>query len=285
MRVQTNHDQMFFTTVRVAVETNAGPEYGTACLLEYSFRPNFSTIYLATAAHLLENASRGTLAFVPNDRDGPKLQPQVVEISDFQQAFVRHPNPRVDVAVIGVDLLSLHNLVKGDFRPYWHAIRERQAAGPVQFERMDSVQEIRFVGYPSGHYDRVNGLPIVRQGITASPPAIDYNGEPVFLIDAAVYFGSSGSPVFLSPQRFEKGSNLFLGILSEMVRATTTGSVENVPPAITLEALRTARLLNLGIVYKTSAIYETIQHFNQVHGWPDDLQRQFDRRSTLDSGA
>lgn len=285
MRVETNHDQMFFTTVRVVVETSAGPEYGTACLLEYSFRPEFGTIYLATAAHLLENATSGTLTFVPQDGEGPKLQPHVVEVTNIQHSFVRHPNPAVDVSVMGVDFLWLNNLVKGEFKPYWHAIRHRQAAGPSHYARMDSVEEIRFVGYPSGHYDRVNGLPIVRQGITASPPAIDYNGEPVFLIDAAVYFGSSGSPVYLNPQRFDRGSNLFLGVLSEIVRATTTGTVENLPPSITLEALRTARLLNLGIVYKASTVFETIEHFNMVHGWPERLQSAIDRRTGLSGSA
>ena len=59
------------------------------------------------------------------------------------------------------------------------------------------VEEILFVGYPSGISDQFHNLPVARRGITATPASVDYEGRPVFLIDASVYPGSSGSPVFI----------------------------------------------------------------------------------------
>jgi hypothetical protein len=53
------------------------------------------------------------------------------------------------------------------------------------------------IGYPNGIWDSVNNLPIIRKGITATHPSIDYDGRREFLIDAACFPGSSGSPVFL----------------------------------------------------------------------------------------
>jgi hypothetical protein len=53
------------------------------------------------------------------------------------------------------------------------------------------------VGYPISLWDSVNNLPLLRRGITATHPKIDYRGKPEFLIDAAVFPGSSGSPVYL----------------------------------------------------------------------------------------
>ena len=53
------------------------------------------------------------------------------------------------------------------------------------------------VGYPKGMWDDVNNQPIVRRGVTATPPYRDFQGERVFLIDCGSVPGSSGSPVFL----------------------------------------------------------------------------------------
>ena len=46
-------------------------------------------------------------------------------------------------------------------------------------------------------YDQVNLIPITRTGMTATPLQLDYDGRPSFLIDASVFPGSSGSPVFV----------------------------------------------------------------------------------------
>lgn len=58
------------------------------------------------------------------------------------------------------------------------------------------------IGYPNGLWDSQNNLPIIRRGITATSVKKDYNGKKEFLIDAAVFPGSSGSPVFI----FNEGS-------------------------------------------------------------------------------
>ena len=63
-------------------------------------------------------------------------------------------------------------------------------------DELAAVEEITFIGYPSGLYDEHNVTPLVRRGITATPAWNDFQGEPTFLIDAGVFPGSSGSPVF-----------------------------------------------------------------------------------------
>ncbi|HGH6417174.1 TPA: hypothetical protein ACJL3H_000522 [Neisseria meningitidis] len=52
------------------------------------------------------------------------------------------------------------------------------------------------IGYPNGLWDSKNNLPIFRTGITATHPAIDFEGKKEFMIDVACFPGSSGSPVF-----------------------------------------------------------------------------------------
>jgi hypothetical protein len=56
--------------------------------------------------------------------------------------------------------------------------------------------DVYIVGYPSGQLDHVHNLPIVRRGCLATLPEVDFEGRPEFLVDAGVFPGSSGSPVF-----------------------------------------------------------------------------------------
>jgi len=48
----------------------------------------------------------------------------------------------------------------------------------------------------------INNIPITRKGITATPLQMDFENTASFLVDAAIYNGSSGSPVFV----FNQGS-------------------------------------------------------------------------------
>ena len=65
---------------------------------------------------------------------------------------------------------------------------------------LGAIEEITFVGCPSGIFDDVHSMPLIRRGITASPIWNDFEGQPFFIIDAGVFPGSSGSPVFIYNQ-------------------------------------------------------------------------------------
>jgi hypothetical protein len=56
------------------------------------------------------------------------------------------------------------------------------------------------LGYPLGFYDRRHPDPIARLGIVSTVPWQDFEGEPVFLIDAMLHEGMSGSPVVSHPE-------------------------------------------------------------------------------------
>jgi hypothetical protein len=73
-----------------------------------------------------------------------------------------------------------------------------------------------FVGYPEGRYDTKNNLPMLRRGVIASIPKVDFEGRKQFLIDAHVYPGSSGSPVFSVGNVFD-GKVSFLGVLNAVM--------------------------------------------------------------------
>jgi hypothetical protein len=110
----------------------------------------------------------------------------------------------------------------------------------------------------------VNLLPIIRRGITASPLQINYSGRPTFLIDASVFGGSSGSPVFLynngtytnrsSTNVMVVGGRLYcLGILAEVHARQDYQPLEFVTITTTqTPAIKTTQMLDLGIVFKSA---------------------------------
>lgn len=69
-----------------------------------------------------------------------------------------------------------------------------------QIDRLSANENITFTGYPGGLYDEKNKISIIRQGITATPIWNNFKGEEVFLVDAGVFPGSGGSPVFIYNQ-------------------------------------------------------------------------------------
>jgi len=136
-----------------------------------------------------------------------------------------------------------------------------------QLEDLMGMEDIIMIGYPNGIWDQVNNKPIFRKGVTATHPCFDYNGKKEFMIDAACFPGSSGSPVFILNEGSymdKKGNTymgrsriLLLGTLYAGPQHTAEGEVRiiNVPTvqkSITLSHIPN----NLGLVIRSERIRE-----------------------------
>lgn len=120
-------------------------------------------------------------------------------IGNLQEFIAFHPDPQVDLCAIPVGMLLQqipahlqlrHTFVTRD----WHLTQQE-----LGYTR--PIEPVIMVGYPTGLWNEADNRPISRRGLTASHPAQRWNRERKFLIDAACFPGSSGSPVFL----FEDG--------------------------------------------------------------------------------
>ncbi len=161
--------------------------------------------------------------------------------------------------------------------PFFKALSAALLPTPEQLEESDAVEEVVFIGYPNSIYDEVNLVPVVRRGITATPPQLDYGGKPRVLIDAAVFPGSSGSPVFVwnpvglassRPGRPFLGTTVyFLGVLASGFLQEQNGRIEMVPiPTAMTPIPITPQLINLGTVHKAHTVVETIDHLLRTTG-------------------
>lgn len=163
---------------------------------------------------------------------------------------------------IGPLLYSAGNM---GLKLFYISLDESLLPNDQDLSELGAVEDILMVGYPIGLWDEVNNFPIFREGITATHPAKDYNGRKEFLIDAACYPGSSGSPVFL----YNNGSYPVRGALVVGTRLKFLGVLWGGPqykPDGTLQVLEipTSRAvvlqqsipINLGFVIKSKEILE-----------------------------
>ena len=111
-----------------------------------------------------------------------------------------HQNPIVDVVAIKIDDLLI-NVVqatqgKGIISPGTITSDNLPSISPLV---VDVTSDIVIASYPKGFYDKVNKFPIVKSGIVASSWGSYFNGQPVFLVDAPLFPGSSGGVVISKP--------------------------------------------------------------------------------------
>ena len=130
-------------------------------------------------------------------------------------------------------------------------------------KNISKVEDIAVVGYPDGIWDSYNNLPIVRKGITATPISYNFENKNEFLIDAAIYGGSSGSPVFIFNQgSYSIGNSLYagdrlmlIGIVYAVAQHTVSGNLEFVDIPVVKQPLAVTQIPNnLGVVIKAKEL-------------------------------
>ena len=238
----TIDDRRFFTTVRLDGDASRATGFLVERADAASGEPR---VFIATARHAFENTDGLTIRLIAADDDGrPNLgRHHVVELGSISGMWVGHPDDGIDLAVLAFDdildavdaptvleLLSTDRFHTGD-----------------SLAQLPAISEVTILGYPSGISDPAHTTPLARRGHTATPPALDYSGDAAFLIDASVFAGSSGSPVFSEPPTSTPD---FLGVV---VKAKATAATEEADaPGERLE------MLDLGVVYKPSALLEVL---------------------------
>lgn len=190
-----------------------------------------------------------------------------VELMDIQGGCVRHPDPNVDLCVIPVGSFYFGNkpALPKNFRLKHLFLTKDWRLNETEREFLRPVEPIRMIGYPNGLWDEVNNRPIARQGSTASHALLNWNGRREFVIDAACFPGSSGSPVFLFEDGMRReaggvtaGTRIkHLGTLWGGPTISATGRIESrpIPTSTNVEPFAvTTLMMNLGFVIPADAL-------------------------------
>lgn len=217
--------QLLFTTVPIFAQNKDNTfSSGTGFIFSVDEGEGTSIPLLITNFHVLKDAIAGFVELHIGEQGKPSNKTVRVQ---FDKTIISG-NKLGELDVIAVPLAStLMSFQKNGIEIFFRSVDQNMIPSVEQEQSFAAIEHITFIGYPSSIYDEKNKISIVRQGITATPIWNSFRGEEAFLIDAGVFPGSSGSPVFI----FNQGSYpiaegialgnrlLFVGILTQtMIR-------------------------------------------------------------------
>lgn len=235
----TLNNPVFTTVTRINVPNGEG--YATG----FFYNSNNHT-YLVTNKHVVDNPELTEIRVFL--RDYPNLSG--VEWVDIPLEggvgadWFEHPLNQelaydIDVAVIPIEQKL------SDFSEYINtskATREISTGSTAFSEEMLPDGDLlaggdmaMIIGYPAEFVDTSTYFPILRNGRISSPLGLPFNGKPMFITDALMYEGTSGSPVVAGPETLKNPATgglrtssegfLLLGIHSETYfRPSDTGA-------------------------------------------------------------
>ena len=275
MEVKSVTEALFFTTVKISTWNHAGLEgSGTGFIFQLE-RDGQNYPLLVTNKHVVDGSTKAAIRVHRSNGERPALGDSVevtLDAPDWAAMWHGHPDPAVDITVAAFGPI-LNQLTKAGIQPFYRAISPRDIPSAKQIEDLDALEEVTFVGYPNGIWDAVNALPVLRRGTTASPLQVDFEGTPRFIIDASVFGGSSGSPVFIANTGgySEKNGNFtvgnrfyFLGVVAAVFQRTALNEIISVPiPTSTRPVAVQQEMLDLGIVFKSRTVMEAVDHWHE----------------------
>ena len=215
--------QLMFTTVPVHAHMDGDDQIATGFFYSVQAEEGEGMIpLLLTNKHVVDGANAISLSLTAADSEGnPTNEALQIRINDDRlEAF--QPE-KLDLTGFPIGDI-LNRLTSEGHNPFFKSVTQDLIPAGEDIQGLSAIEDVTFIGYPSGLMDKENLSPIARRGITATPPWNNYEGEPALLIDAGVYPGSSGSPVFIFNQGSYASSDgalvagnrlIFLGVLSQ----------------------------------------------------------------------
>lgn len=233
-------EQLLYSTIQIECIDSKGIHLcmGTGFFLHRQVGPGAYKIFLVTNRHVLDRDVDSISLVFTKTKDGEPLVGQCEHyMIERIGPMVMHQN--VDLAVLDCSALFARFPEDLYFKAFSYEMLSTFEA--QEFSLADSVY---FIGYPEGIYDTYNGLPLLRKGIISSHPDYDFDGMPQFVIDANVYHGSSGSPVFIND--------------SQNSYAPSTSPTIKLLGIVTAAYFKGENALSLGIVIKSTCIKKLI---------------------------
>ena len=252
MNLEDIGTQLMYTTAPIyAFKLDGVVSSGTSFVFSINQSKDSSIPLLITNYHVVENAINGYVEMHVSKNGIPTKDVARVQFD----GSILQTNRLGNLDLVAFPLAGAVNDLqrKGTFLFYKGIDPNLIPRGEVLTD-LSAIEDITFIGYPSSIYDTNNKIPVIRRGITATPIWNDFQGNKEFLIDAGVFPGSSGSPVFIynrgtfpTKDGVAVGNRvLFVGILKETLRRKENDGLE---------------YLDLGIVINCSAFLEELEKY------------------------
>ncbi len=258
-------EKLSHSTVRIECDlASGGVGTGTGFFYSLDRTGDQYVPVIVTNKHVVEGATRGRFILtLDNGADGPHVgRSKAFVLDNFQARWFPHPDRDVDLCVMPIAPL-LRQAEQANTKFFFVPLNRDLIPTDADLHDMQGLESVVMVGYPNGLWDRANNLPIFRKGVLASDYKRDWNGKKEFLIDAACFPGSSGSPVLLfelgsysTRNALVMGSRIkLLGVLYAGPQHTIHGDIEVVTVPTQQKPIAVATIpINLGIVIKAEQL-------------------------------
>lgn len=196
-----------------------------------------------------------------------------INIEDYSSIWIPHPDPDVDLGALL--FVPIAEQIKAGLNKEVFRIPLDEALIKTDQALLNTTSvgdEVLMVGYPNGLWDEINNFPILRKGIAATPPGLDFQNEEsnirgkVGIVDIASFPGSSGSPILICMQGSfpDKAGNLNVGNKVILLGLLSSGPIYTSEEKIQIKAIPTQlvpvtqynQMLHLGIYVKAKTILE-----------------------------
>ena len=261
-------EQLLHSTVRIECKlANGDVEHGTGFFFNFPVGDIFIPVVVSNK-HVVEGAITGSLIISTRDKDGVPdiINHKQISVSNFENAWIPHPDNDVDLAVFPIGPLVNNDDANGKTL-FYIPLSVNLIPTKAQKDELSAMEDVIMVGYPNGLWDSKHNLPVIRKGITATHCAKPFEGKLEFLTDIASFLGSSGSPVFLAniggyidasgatvigPNRI-----YLLGIHYGSAMQTTTGELQVVKSPTSTKTLSVTKIpMSIGVVIDSARILE-----------------------------
>lgn len=252
MNINDISTQLMFTTVPIyVVYKNQSTGSGTGFIFSVNDENNATIPLLITNYHVVENMKIACVELHISKNNLPTNE--TIKVNFSEELIENNKLGELDLVAIPL-AFALNSLQNKNINVFYRTIGKEIIPTKEQIDNLAAIEDITFVGYPNGLYDNVNKMSIVRRGITATPIWNDFQGKEAFLIDAGVFPGSSGSPVFIynrgtypTSDGIAVGNRLiFVGIISDTVKSNNSFGSD---------------YLDLGYVIKSNVMNKEIDKF------------------------
>ena len=182
----------------------------------------------------------------------------------LKKTLVLHSEKEIDLCAIPI--ANILNQFENENKKYYiKLLDDSLIPSETDLQTYTAIEDVTMIGYPNGIWDETNNLPVARRGATATHPKVNYNGKHEFLVDIAVFPGSSGSPIFLfnqgsysTPRGITMGSRLkLLGINYAVYTHGVEGEIIMKKTPTTVKRIAESNIPNnLGIIIKSNKILD-----------------------------
>lgn len=266
-------EKLMYSTIRIECDLGNGKcSTGTGFLFNFLDDGDSHIPCLVTNKHVVRGAIKGSFRFTLKDDNGNPINDkhEIFNFNYFEDMWIMHPDEGTDLCIMPIAPI-INNASERNIKLFYVALDNSLIPSIEELEELTAMEDVVMIGYPNGIWDSVNNSPIIRRGVTATHPKLNYEGREEFMIDAACFPGSSGSPVLLlnlgsyisREGNINMGSSRIklLGVLYAGPQHTATGEIQIINVPTRQEPISISRIPNnLGIIIKSNKILD----FNQI---------------------